>query len=50
MVRKDHHGISRAGHSEELAVGHAVDTLFTILMLSILSMAYACPFFFDRYH
>ena len=47
MVRKDHHGISRAGQSEELAVGHAVDT---ILMLSILSMAYACQFFFDRYH
>ena len=47
-VRKDHYGTSRAGQAEELAVGHAVDTLFTILMYSILSMAYACPSFFVR--
>ena len=45
---KDHYGTSRAGQAEELAVGHAVDTLFTILMYSILSMAYACPSFFVR--
>ena len=34
MVRKDHYGTSRAGQAEELAVGHAVDTLFKILMYS----------------
>ena len=44
-VRKDHYGTSRAGQAEELAVGHAVDT---ILMYSILLMEYACPSFFVR--
>ena len=48
-VRKDHYGTSRAGQAEKLAVGHAVDTLFIILMYSIVSMAYACPSFFVRY-
>ena len=36
------------GRLKSFAMGHAVDTLFTILMYSILSMAYACPSFFVR--